>query len=162
MSRVTIFQGNIDRFVQRNALSLGGTTVKGIGRRADRVGDRMVAEARLNARTRFNRRTGELENSVVKIHRVSPTGGITVGVGTTSEHGGYLENGTEAHTISRKNSKYVLKSGGKRDRPPFYGGPWPGRTGKLLGAKSVQHPGSKKGVGWLRDAVRTTVRRRGV
>jgi hypothetical protein len=156
MSRVTVFQGNIDRFVQRNALSFGGTTVKGIGRRADRVGDRMVAEARSNARTRFNRRTGELENSVVKIHRVSPGGGITVGVGTTVEHGAYLENGTQPHTIARQSAAYLLKSGGPRDRPPGYQNPRP-----LYGAKSVRHPGSKKGMGWLRDAVRT-VRLRGV
>lgn len=158
MSRVTVFQSNIDSFLQRNALSFGGSTVQGVGRRADRLGDRMVAEARNNARTRFNRRTGELADSVVKIRRVSPSGAITVGVGTTVQHGAYLENGTDPHIISApfavSRPVYLLRSGGKKDRPPGYQNPRP-----LRGALSVRHPGSKKGMHWLRDAVQTVIAR---
>lgn len=166
MSRVTVFHSNINSFVQRNALSFGGSTLSGSGiTRANRIGERMAAQARRNARGEVvNSRTGDLANSVVKIVRPNPRGGITVGVGTTLKYGAYLENGTEPHTISINGAAfgalgrapYVLRSGGPKDRPPFFQNSRP-----LLGAVSVRHPGNQA-THWLRKAVLSVIGRGGV
>lgn len=165
MSRVTIFHSNINSFMQRNELSVRGTGVAGQAGRASRIGDRMVAQARRNASGEVvDSRTGDLANSVVKILRPHPRGGITVGVGTTLEYGGFLENGTDPHTISISGgafaalgrAPYLLKSGGPYDKPPFFQNKNP-----LRGAVSVNHPGNQP-FHWLRKAVFAVVGRGGV
>ena len=164
MSRVTVFPANINSFMQRNALSIGGSTIAGQSARANRIGDRMVAQARRNASGEVvESRTGDLARSVVKILRPNPRGGITVGVGTTLEYGALLENGSPPHTISvgpgfgaLGRPPYVLKSGGPYDRPPGFQNPRP-----LYGAVSVNHPGNQP-FHWLRKAVFSVIGRGGV
>lgn len=153
MSRVTVFQSNINSFMQRNALSFGGSTIAGQSARANRIGDRMVAQARRNASGEVvQRRTGALAASVVKIIRPHPRGGITVGVGTTLLYGKILEEGSEVRNYPIGSLDQLLAS--DRSRTDIGALEHPVRG-------PVTHPGVDA-THWLRKAVLTVIGRGGV
>jgi len=152
ISRVTINHGNISKHFSDSPLS--GTSMgagRGFGHGDARaIAARMALAARVNAATMFNQRTTSLVTSVVPIVIESPGGGTVVGVGTTVEHGKWLEIGTDFHYI---------------DAPPFpratlwdsgSKGPVPEKW-KLRGShKRLPHPGNKA-FHWMSDAVRSVV-----
>lgn len=150
MTRVTINRAGVNSFMERQGFG-GGIT--GSRQSATALAARMVVEAQRNATGRMlNQRTGQLALSVRPIVRKDArTGAIEVGVGTVSEYGGHLENGTAPHAILPKNARY-LRSGGPRGKGP---NPTPLRGFKI---KAVNHPGNPPKL-WLRDAVNRVIGR---
>lgn len=146
---VIIHRGNIESFFDRRAF---GGVATGVGRSGDRLADRMVVEAQRNASGRMmNMRTGGVALSVRKIVRRNPkTGATQIGVGTISEVGGHLANGTSAHEIRPRTGKYLV-SNGPRSKGP---NPTPLRKRQ----RRVSHPGNAP-IPWLRDAVNRVIGR---
>lgn len=151
ISRITINHSVISsRF---SVSPLGGTAVggtRGFSRgKAESIAARIALTARINAAS-FHNRTGSLVGSIRPI--VRPIGGSTeVGVGTTVEHGMWLERGTDPHVIPAPPfpAATLWDSGSKGEVPTEM---------KLRGSfKQVEHPGSKKNMHWLSNAVRTVL-----
>lgn len=149
MSTVTVNRAAVDRFMDRQGF---GGAISGTSRSANLLADRMVVEAQRNATGRMmNMRTGGVAQSVRKIVRKNPkTGVIEVGVGTISEVGGHLANGTRAHSITPRTRKFLV-SNGPRSKGP---NPTPLRGRR----RHVSHPGSAP-IPWLRDAVNRVIGR---
>lgn len=159
VSRVTINHGNIRSHMQ--AAPLRGTGVTsgrgGIGRgEADALASRMALQARINA-TQFDQRTGALIGSVVPIVRIGRGGDVEVGVGTTVEHGKYLEMGTDFHMIppgrvvDRKGNPYLQHNPNSPRAPQ--------REDWILERRhyrALPHPGNEA-YHWLSNAVRSVV-----
>lgn len=156
-SRITIRHDNIQSHFQ--ARPFGGTSV-GAGRSLARgdaraIAERMALQARINAATRYEQRTTSLVQSVVPIVRQGRGGETEVGVGTTVEHGRWLEEGTIPHPIvpkipyRRGKGGYLLRSNGPNSKGP---NPDP----LVRPQMGVSHPGNLPGH-WLSDAVRTVV-----
>jgi hypothetical protein len=145
MTTVRIFNNNIESFFERQAMR--GTALPGVGRSAERLANVMERNAIRNATGEvLQERTGEVGRSVVKIVRPDPrTGAIEVGVGTTSQVGGHLENGTSPHPITPTTGVKFLVSGGPRGKGPNPN-PLHGRR------RRVNHPGNPP-LRWLRKAV---------
>jgi len=151
VSRVTIHHGNIGGFFSRSPLA--GTSVgagRGFGHGDARaIAARMALAARLNTGA-FHQRTGSLVTSVVPIVREFPGGGTEVGVGTTVEHGYWLEAGTDFHYIDAPPfpRATLWDSGSKGEVPEEW---------KLRGShKRLPHPGNDA-THWLSNAVRSVI-----
>jgi hypothetical protein len=168
VSRITLNHANIRAYFQANPT--GGGTVGGVrgggaggvaGGQPERLAARMVLAARINAATRFEQRTTSLVTSVVPIVRTGRGGEVEVGVGTTVEHGKWLEVGTRGHVIEprrpfnpagRRGSKgrgYLLRSNGPNSKGP---NPDPLNKPRMY----VLHPGNSARH-WLSDAVRQVI-----
>lgn len=139
LSKVTINHGNIRAHFQTRGAR---------GGRGDphRVAARMVVQARINAGTRFDIRTGALLDSVVPIVRETRDGRIEVGVGTTVEHGKLLEVGSPFHTITPARGRWLRHNPSDPRRPR--------REEWILKGlhEAVPHPGNSARH-WMRDAV---------
>lgn len=163
VSRVTVFPNNINSFIQARPLTGGSARATRAGGRGqpEALAARMVIAARVNAATRFEQRTTSLVTSVVPIVRHGRGGEVEVGVGTTVEHGKWLEIGTDVHVIepqvpfslgSRRGSRkrgYLLRSNGPNSKGP---NPDPLDKPRMY----VLHPGNRA-FNWLSDAVRQVV-----
>lgn len=158
VSRVTLNHGNIGGFFQASpfAGSRFGSTRGFGGGRAENLAARMALAARINADARFNQRTSSLVSSVVPIVRSLRGGGTEIGVGTTVEHGKWLEIGTREHIIEPKvpfrgkgRGGYLLRSNGRNSKG-F--NPTPLHQAQFL----VQAPALSPRH-WMSDAVRSVV-----
>lgn len=158
VSRVTINHGAINSHFAGRPFSGSGLGARGSAARGEpiQIAERMALQARINAATRYEQRTGSLVSSVRPIVREGRGGEVEVGVGTTVEHGRWLEQGTIPHTITpqrpftgRKGSGYFLRSNGPNSKGP---NPDPLIRPQLR----VEHPGNLPGQ-WLSDAVRTVL-----
>ena len=116
----------------------------------------MALQARLNT-GRFDQRTSALVRSVVPIVRMGRGGDVEVGVGTTVEHGRWLEIGTDPHFISprrvvdRKGRPYLQHNPNSPRRPL--------REEWILQRRHYRplpHPGNEARH-WLSDAVRQVI-----
>jgi len=123
---------------------------------ANALAARMVLAARLNAGALFNQRTTSLITSVIPIVRGGRGGNVEVGVGTTVEHGKWLEIGTDEHIIKpefpyrgKKKGGYFLRSNGPRSKG-F--NPTPLDRPRLI----VQAP-ALDATHWMSDAVRSVM-----
>jgi hypothetical protein len=152
VSRVTINHGNISAHFA--ASPLGGSGVgatRGFARgRAEAIAARMAVVARINAAGMFQQRTGSLVSSVVPIvHQLGRGGGTEIGIGTTVEHGKWLEIGADPHIIEPQGRGYLLRSDGPNSKG---GNPTPLERPQRL----VQHPGNAARH-WMSDAVRAVL-----
>lgn len=158
VSRITINHANIATHIQGASLGRTSARGRGVGRGdADALARRMVIQARVNAAERFDQRTTALVTSVVPIVRHDPRGGTEVGVGTTVEHGKWLEMGTDFHYIPP--GRVVDKKG----RPYLQHNPnsprAPQREEWILERRhynAVPHPGNEARH-WMSDAVRAVL-----
>jgi hypothetical protein len=163
VSRVTIYPGSIRSFFQSSPLAgTGRGAGRGLGHgEARAIAARMTLAARVNAGT-FNQRTSSLVTSVVPIVRqLGGDAGTQVGVGTTVEHGKWLELGTEPHVMrpkvpfmGRGKGGYFLRSNTEK---------WIALKGVVPDGMElerprllVQHPGNRA-YRWMSDAVRSVV-----
>lgn len=130
----------------------------GVGRgEAQALANRMALQARINAATYFDQRTTALVTSVVPIVRVGRGGDVEVGVGTTVEHGKFLEMGTDFHVIPPGRVR------DRRGRPYLQHNPnsprAPHREDWILERRHyspLPHPGNEARH-WMSDAVRSVV-----
>jgi hypothetical protein len=150
VSRVTINHGNIRTHFQ--AAPLRGTSRRAGRGEARTLAAKMALAARANT-VQFEQRTNALVTSVVPIVRETRGGGVEVGVGTTVEHGKWLEIGTDEHPIrpqvpfrGRGRGGYFLRSNGPNSKG-F--NPDPLERPRLF----VNHPGNPARH-WMSDAVR--------
>lgn len=153
VSRVTLNHGVIrDRL---SASPLGGSAVgetRGFSHgRADAMAARMAVVARINA-AGFEQRTGRLVNSVRPIVRHFGKGaGTEIGVGTTEEHGKWLEIGTDFHFIRPRNARFLQSN----PSDPIKG-PVPDKWELEGKFKLLPHPGNRP-YHWMSNAVRTII-----
>lgn len=155
-SQISIHHTNIQNAF--TATPLRGTaagSARGLGRGdAQALARAMALQARINAATRFDQRTTQLVTSVVPIVRTTPDGAVEVGVGTTVEHGKWLEMGTDFHFIPPG------RAVDRRGRPYLQHNPnsprAPQREEWILQRRhyqSLPHPGNEARH-WMSDAVR--------
>lgn len=159
-SRVTLNHANISAHFQAAPLRGTGITAGrgGVGRgEASALANRIALQARINAATRFNQRTGDLVSSVVPIVRTGRGGEVEVGVGTTMKHGAVHEVGAPPHLITperpfrgRGKGGYFLRSNGPNSKG---GNPTPLDRPRLY----VNHPGVPDPSHWMSDAVRSVI-----
>lgn len=74
--------------------------------RARLLASKMALAARANT-AQFDQRTNQLVNSVIPIVRENRDGSVDVGVGTTVEHGKWLEIGTDPHFIRPRRARWL-------------------------------------------------------
>lgn len=149
--QVILNLNEIEDFFRRNKLGRPGKLGRVTLPRAERVANRMAAQARRNASGAvLKRRTGFLAQSVYPIAREElATGDLIVGVGTTADYGKVLEEGGAPHHIGSPivggRPLYLLRSNGPNSK-----GPNP--TPLLRPQVGVNHPGptAKR---WLTKAV---------
>lgn len=153
LSRITINHSNISAHLQ--ASPLGGTSARtrrgAGGREAIQIAARMALLARINAAERFDQRTTALVTSVVPIVREGRGGDVEVGVGTTVEHGKWLEVGTDFHFIPPKAGRFLQDNPSSPRRPQ--------RDEWVLQRRSYRplpHPGNEARH-WMSDAVRQVI-----
>lgn len=159
VSRITIHHQNIASHFQ--ARPFGGTSVgtgHGLARSdAHAIARSMAIQARINAAERFDQRTTALATSVVPIVRQGRGGETEVGVGTTVEHGYWLEAGTDFHyirpgrAVDRKGRPFLQDNPNSPRRPQ--------REEWVLERRHynpLPHPGNEARH-WMSDAVRSVV-----
>ena len=159
LSTIRIHSQNINAHFQ--ARPFGGVRTGaggGLSRQdAHAIASAMALRARINAAERFDQRTSSLVTSVVPVVHQGRGGETEVGVGTTVEHGKWLEIGTDFHSIppgrvvDRRGRPYLQDNPNSPRRPQ--------REEWVLERRHynpVPHPGNEARH-WMSDAVKAVI-----
>ena len=125
--------------LQRMLLSPNGD----VGRHTQRLGHEVVREAKSRAPIAHQgKHIGELRKSISITEWPGPRGSLQITANTKFALA--VHEGSKPHKISGKNGGMLR---------------FPGRSGKLVVIRSVNHPGHAKGNPFLMDALRAVVMR---